>query len=708
MSVNVRASEQQRALDAPLEESVAIVGASGTGKSFTLRTRYERAQSTGVPALWFGHPSDLVRLAREILASVGREIEMIDDVEAEFEFARVAEPVFALEWEPLAAGTVDPEVPGLRSPDRFLVAAFRLIRKFRDGAIGPGEFLQRSLAGATSFYANPPNFAHPDLIYATKDAYRDSLDVDTQELQRQYRREVDLAKVLARLYEAYVDQASSSGRMTARDAIADAYACVAQHRAHGERVRARYPLIFIDDAQDATLATRLLLGSVYGSRLRGVTLAGDPNGATNVFRGARPEAMFAGIDHTFTLIEQQRSPSAIERACRRLTGETSITLANADDALRTQRFATEADEAAGIAQYVGERLRDGAEPASVAMLFRSVADVEQYEHALLERDIPVTVSGDVNVFADRRALDALALLWNVWDPFRHDWMIRTLRAPALALSDASVAALCSEPPNAQTVLFVLDDEPAPTERAGRWDPKRDIRLGWNVIRGDQDAALGDTARGRVVRFREQRARWIEALSTHAFADFVRIVWRDGLAREGAPDSARALCQQFVLRRLLTRLERYASAHPHALLGDILDYAQARATSDLESCETHDDARFVQIVSIDAAQGRTFDHIIIPDAKAGSFPRWYVPDAFLFSPKLGMIPKDNVGDARASRTAKFSFYLFRTKARDAYNAEERRAFVYALRRARRSALVTASGRATRGVTAPEFLEELRRP
>jgi len=35
-----------------------------------------------------------------------------------------------------------------------------------------------------------------------------------------------------------------------------------------------------------------------------------------------------------------------------------------------------------------------------------------------------------------------------------------------------------------------------------------------------------------------------------------------------------------------------------------------------------------------------------------------------------------------------------------------AFVNALRRARLQAIVTAHGRATRGITAPEFLEELR--
>src|SRR6185437_16994401 len=102
----------------------------------------------------------------------------------------------------------------------------------------------------------------------------------------------------------------------------------------------------------------------------------------------------------------------------------------------------------------------------------------------------------------------------------------------------------------------------------------------------------------------------------------------------------------------------------------------------------------------------FDYVAVAGAGAGTFPRWYVPEGFLFSPRLGMVPKENVGECRASRTAKFTYYIARTKANEGYNARERRAFVYALRRARIGAVVTAAGRVTRGITAPEFLEELR--
>jgi superfamily I DNA/RNA helicase len=165
-------------------------------------------------------------------------------------------------------------------------------------------------------------------------------------------------------------------------------------------------------------------------------------------------------------------------------------------------------------------------------------------------------------------------------------------------------------------------------------------------------------------------------------------------------------QQHTLARLHERVRAFAARNPSDSLGEFLEYAQARMESEFESSETGEIPGAVRLLNIDAVRGREFDHVLLPNARAGSFPCWYVPDAFVYSPSLGMIAKENVGDARAARTAKFTYYMFKTKAREAYNSQERRAFVYAMRRARKSVLVTASERATRGVSAPEFLAELQ--
>ena len=389
-----------------------------------------------------------------------------------------------------------------------------------------------------------------------------------------------------------------------------------------------------------------------------------------------------------------------------LVGET-VRAENVEPRLFLHRAPSRAAEAAFVAKRVREWLDAGAKQERIAVLFRSIRHVEVYESALLDRDVNVVTGGDANVFADRRALDAQAVLWNAVDPFRHDWMLRTLGNPALGLADSSLALLCMEPPNPQTPLFVFDEIPAPTQRAARWDPKRDLRLGWNVVRGEQDGTLSPLARERLQRFRTLREGWVTALRELPFEEFARIAWHEGLAREGAPGSARAAAQQLVLKRLLARLAAFARESGGATAGEILEYAQRRVASDLEACEDDDGDAGVRLLSVEAARGREFDRVVVADVHAGAFPRWYSPDAFLYSPRLGMIPKENAGDARASRTAKFSYYTHKNKTRERYNERERALFAYALRRARTCALVTAPQPPTKGVAAPEFLEELRR-
>jgi superfamily I DNA/RNA helicase len=678
--------DQRAAIEAPYDGCLAILGAPGTGKSTALAERANRARVLYPEAepLYVRAHHGLDEFAVALLRAEGREITLVDDVEAELLFARACTPLFDLQWAEFADERLDPEVPGLRSPQRFLAAAFRLIRRLGDANVDPALFLSLALTGATEFYANPPNFADPSLLIATKNAFHDSLDVNPQELGRQYRREVDLAKIIAKLYEVYVQLVTASGRMTGRDAVIAATRALSEGRDLAAQMRQRYQLAFVDDAQELTEAHVQLLRAIFGEALAGVTLCGDPASAVSMARRTQPELTFAQSSLRIKLRVQHRTPR-----------------------VEVNRANTALEEAALVAERVREWIAQGVSASRIAVIFRSVHDVEIYERALLDANIPVAISGDVNLFADRRVLDALALLWNVYDPFRHEWLLRTLSGPAVGLSDASLATLCGEPLDPQRPLFAFDDEPAPTTRASRWNPKRDLRLGWNVIRGEQDDALGADAAARVKRFRRLREQWIEVMQAQPFEPLVRRVWREGLARDGEPDSARARAQQAVLQRLLDRLRAFLLEKPDATTGEVLEYAKRRMESDLETCEPPGNtAGFVGMMSVEAAQGCEFDHAIVANVRPGAFPLWYAPDAFLFSPKLGMIPKENAGDARAARTAKFSYYMFRTKAAQRYNERERRALHYALRRASRSVLVTAWGPPTRGITAPELLEELR--
>ena len=283
--------EQRAAVEGPLDACFAIVGAAGTGKSTTLAQRGERARALYPDAqpLILSAARALGEYAVELLRANGREIVLVNDVEAELLFTQACEPLFELQWEEFAADQLDPEVPGLRSPARFLRSAFRLIRRLGDANVSPASFLAAALTGATEFYANPPNLADPALLIATKNTYHDSLDVTPAELARQYRREIDLAKILSRLYEDYQRLVTASGRMTGRDAVAAAAAMLRDDASLAQRLRERYRLAFIDDAQELTEVELALLRAIFGERLAGVTLCGDPASSVSTVAAPNPK-----------------------------------------------------------------------------------------------------------------------------------------------------------------------------------------------------------------------------------------------------------------------------------------------------------------------------------------------------------------------------------------------------------------------------------
>jgi len=725
--------------DAPL---LTVIGPAASGKSALLAQRYlALLQTTGVdpaavivsaarmqgaralgerilalggaPAPFLGLPLEEVAIAllREhgLRSGLPLDFEVIDDVEAEEIFERAAAPLFALEWTEFISAEIDPELPGLRAPERFAAAALRLIRKLRDAQIGPDDFLSAALRGSNAFYATPPNFANPSLLFATKDIYRDSLSIGPEELERQRRRELDLAKIIAKLYRAYLDELNAHGCYTPTDAIAETVRILAADANVARLVRARFRFALVDDVHDLRTGELRLLQAMFGKDLIGVTFAGDPRAATQTFAGARPERTFALGGTIVTLAASERVPAQIAAVARAMIAEDFATPLPAGDAVRVHRAPDQNAEAAFIADSVAALILAGTAPESIAVLARSLRIIAPYENALLERNVPIDLVGDDALFDHHDTQDALAMLWSVADPFRHDWLLRVLETPGLRLSDASLAVLCGDAPNPQALLFELPGIEEADRATRRWDKRRDLRLATNVLRGDRDTDLPVDGRERLAAFRALRSHWVSLRDRVPAGTLARrIVAESGIvARRAGEGGARHSQRIARIANALDRIERYAARRRDDSLHDALLFLERIAQSETPLAIASDGpAGFVCLAAIDAIKARRFAHVFVLDARAGAFPPYYVPDAFLFSPSYGMIPKDNVGEATAARTAKFTWYSHQAKLRDSYAREDRRRLAAALVRADETVTICASGRPTRGVAAPEFLVELQ--
>ena len=719
---------QRRALEHPAAgEGLAIVGPAGSGKTRVLLARAHELAASGSPVLLTSPVRASVERLREriehdalrclpfgtIAFDVLREqrshdadarpLELVSDARASHRFENVGADLFALEWTEFAAAELDPEITGMRAPERFAATAFRLIRKLRAALVSPADFKAHGLRGAADFYGHPPNFASADLLVETPAKYRDSLRVTPRELERQRAREVDLVKILARLYVGYADDVAATGEVTEADAVYDATHFLRTHPDVAARTRARLGHLLIDDAQDMTGGEVALVAAIYGDTYPSVTIAGDERQRVRGFGGGARLGAFKKTPLTVPLSNDYRNAPSIAHAAR--VGLGVPTSGNFESVV-VIREQTHIQEARLVAGEVARALARGVAPERIAIVVRNLACAHPYIDALLARDIAADPSGNANLFEFPAVLDALAALWAAVDPYRHEFLLRNFEAPWLRLSDASIAVLCAEPEIPQPLLFELPEDGE--EDAGpRWDRKRDLRLGRNFTRGDADMSLSAEARERVAAFRAAREGWerdARRLDVPALAR--RILAQTSLATLQA--GARGRFDRALVERLLERIDAFAARYALANLEDFLVHAEriAGGEGDLLTIAPRD-RRAVCVCDVETLAGASYDTVFIVDVKAGAWPRYYVPDAFLFSPKYGMIPKDNVGDADAARTAKFTWAFAKFKYRTSYNDEDRRAFYLAATRAERALYVTASGRATQGKNTPEILSELER-
>ena len=492
--------------------------------------------------------------------------------------------------------------------------------------------------------------------------------------------------------------------MTAIDAIAEATRLLAEQPHLAAAYRERLTLAAVDDAHDLRNGEVRLLQALFGPKLRGVTIAGTLQSAIHTFAGARPEATFKLAAATIELPPGPLVPPGIA-ACAQAIATGSVALQQAGSGVRVHRAADRAAEIAFVTASVAGLIAAGTPAHRIAVVHRTARTLAAYEDALVDAGVPVALHGDIDLLARPEAGDALAVLWCAVDPYQHAWLLRVLDLPMLALSDATLGLLCGEPANPQAMLFPSPDAEPDGDR--RWDRRRDVRLAINVLRGERDGDLSPVARERIAAFRERRGAWAvharDAGTTAARA----IVEDAGIyaARPGETP-ARTERRRFIVDAVLALIDRYALRRPGGALEAALAMLARIASAERGPLVHAPDGAGVFAGSIDRIGPRRFDHVFVVDARAGSFPPYYVPDAFLFSPTHGMIPKDAAGDAPAARTAKFTWYAHFAKFNAAYAREHRKLLALAMVRAAVSVTVSAGGRATRGVGAPEFEVELR--
>ncbi len=657
------------ALESAEHARVLLLGI-GSNSTANLRARLSADATATVMVAEIGE------FAGEIARFADPALRCIDETSAYRLYERAAEDLFAGTWPP-ADSRIDVEVAELRSPERFLEHAQHLIERLRRAAVAPREVLERAAKGAAAFYAHPPNLSSPSLLAYLNDTARSSLEVDTEELLRQHRREIDLAKIVAELYarfEASLENEHLADRCAALSLATD---WLRSNPTPERRAEFAFDAVFVDDAEHCDERMHDFLAALTIDAATRLILTCDDDGTHRPMQGARIERLAEAESERLTEILRSDVRPTVERCSDR------------------ER------EAQRVAAWIDERIAAGTPPEESAILLRDLDDGARFEQALRERDIATARAGRCDLFRVPEILDAFALLCWVADPYANDALLRILESPRIALADASIALLCGKAASDQRSLF------SDAERANDDPRPKALRLGDNVLSGAVDPLLSEIARERVAWLRAFHARSRECVSHAQLIDAVDRIWAEGLAPSGPESAASERSRRIHLEALRSRIVDCEAGDGAAALFSLCEHLHAVAERERTEVVYRRREGVVTIATIEAAVGISFDSVAVPGLQAGAFPAYYVPPAFLFTPSYGLAARENAGGEKSTRAAKHAYMTYRYKLRERHIEEERRLFAFARSRANAALLLTASGRPTRGVNTPEFLEEFRR-
>jgi DNA helicase-2/ATP-dependent DNA helicase PcrA len=224
---------------------------------------------------------------------------------------------------------------------------------------------------------------------------------------------------MAALYERYETEKHRRGLVDFDDLLLRCIAALREDTAFAAAQRWRFRHLFVDEYQDVNPTQAALLAGWRGDATD-LCVVGDPNQAIYSWNGAEPSYLteFATREPGATVVRLddnfRSSPQVLAVAASVLAGgglRAELRAHRADGPLPAIRaYATDRDEARGVARAVRGRKRPGSPWSRLAVLARTNAQMALLEAAFREAGVPFRVRGGGSFLQQpevRAALDTL-------------------------------------------------------------------------------------------------------------------------------------------------------------------------------------------------------------------------------------------------------------------------------------------------------------
>ena len=400
------------------------------------------------------------------------------------------------------------------------------------------------------------------------------------------------------------------GALDSGDLILQAFRLLHEKPHVRRRQAERIQHVLVDEYQDVNFAQAALLRLLCAEN-RSVTVAGDDDQGIHRFRAASTKNLtdfeLEYADATVVRLEHDHRSALQDPGGRRGRGGSRSRAACPRScpapraaAWRFWHCLTERAQAQAVARETERLVAAGTEPRNIAVLVRSSrGEGTMVTAALQERALPARLAGSAAYFQRAEVRDVLAWLRLLTDPGDSGAVVRALSRPPIGLVPVDIA------------------------RVTQHSRRRKLDMVAGVAAACEGPQLSPEGRERATNFLKLYRAAHGAFDEMRPDQFLhRLIERIGLRRNQLfapqPDTVERLLN---IAKLGDLAGNYIRREPGATARDFARYLAAVAEAGLPEQEAMlpQAPNAVQVMTMEAAKGREFDHVFILGLAATRFP-----------------------------------------------------------------------------------------
>lgn len=402
-------------------------------------------------------------------------------------------------------------------------------------------------------------------------------------------------QVAAEVWERYEEILRAEHALDFDDLLAKTLLLLKEYSHVRETLQNRYKYIHVDEFQDTNRVQFSIMELLTGSA-QNVCVVGDIDQNIYSWRGADIKNVMQFERHfprtkTLLLEENYRSTQTIIAASndiikknRNRVEKTVFTNNHEGEKLTLYAGMTGNDEAEYIALTAQTLIADGADPAAIAVLYRTNFQSRALEEAFLNFDVPYQLLG-TKFFERKEVKDVISYLRLALNPGSNADLTRVINEPARGIGKV-------------TMLKVVEGKRDELNKGALEKVKAFDTIMADIAQCAQEKPLSDT-----IKFIMKRSG-IE----------------DVFTQEGTEEALERIEN---LRELVTLASRFNDLEPNDAVEQFIENAALQ--SDQDELKEKEEQNAVRLMTIHASKGLEFSYVFIAGLEEGLFPHERLDD-----------------------------------------------------------------------------------